>query len=55
MAMISVCTFTAHKACKKVVKELPVYSLRDENSRYGKKLFIENFNVFWNNISFEWK
>ena len=55
VAMICVCTFTASMACKKVVKELPVYSLRDENSKYGKKIFIENFNSFWNNISFDWK
>ncbi len=46
--MVSVTTL----ACMKELKEVPAALLRPKPPKTGKKIFIENFTVFWSKLNF---
>ncbi|MCL1791469.1 MAG: ABC transporter permease, partial [Peptococcaceae bacterium] len=48
------CTISARQACRKVIKEMPALTMRDEPPKNHKPIFLERF-PFWKTLSYGWQ
>ncbi len=49
------CVISGFWGVKSIVKINPAESMKPEAPKKGKKIFIENIAIVWNNVSFSWK
>ena len=49
------CVAAGYNACKKELYLVPAQSMRPKPPASGKKLFLENLRLLWENINFSWK
>jgi putative ABC transport system permease protein len=54
MALIF-CVAAGYNACRKELYLVPSESMRPKPPASGKKLFLENIRLLWQNINFSWK
>lgn len=49
------CAAAGYNACRKELRPVPAESMRPKPPASGKRIFLENIPLFWNNINFSWK
>lgn len=49
------CVAAGYNACRKELYQVPAQSMRPKPPASGKKMFLENIRLLWENINFSWK
>jgi len=49
------CIISGVWGAKDIIKINPAESMKPETPKKGKRIFIENIKIIWNNLSFSWK
>jgi putative ABC transport system permease protein len=52
---LTFCVAAGYNACRKELYLVPSESMRPKPPASGKKLFLENIRLLWQNINFSWK
>jgi putative ABC transport system permease protein len=52
---LTFCVAAGYNACRKELYLVPAQSMRPKPPASGKKLFLENIRLLWQNINFSWK
>ncbi|MCL1919170.1 MAG: ABC transporter permease [Peptococcaceae bacterium] len=53
-AIVLGCSLSARRACKKVIKEMPAKTMRGEQPKDHKPIFLERFKI-WQSLSYDWQ